>query len=858
MTRARAKAVEEKTKTVQIPSATTRATSATKSVAAKRKTAADDVEDVRAVPARPLRKASTKPTLSQSRRGVQATTSADATAEQSSSKQETEVAGETTSRPRKTAVAKNTAANSKTTASSVAKTRTRAEPVTRATATSKKAVTFKDQNEDKENATVTASKDKKTAKPISGIANRPVRPSTTTAATKRTGKVAATRSTDVSTTRAAPLSPKKDSQVAKGNKTETAPELADSIDELQLDSELCMSPTRKVTCSVMASPARRLPDSPFKNAFKETLSGPTDVVSSFPAMTLSQSPKKFTIASPGKATSFDNHATSSGNALFGSPARKPSSPVKCLTFGTPIASNPFQVDAAASTLASRSPQRFTPAKDVVAIKKAAEVESINALLATVEEHAASLEDELLNAPSPFSPVKKAIEESLVEPSAEEPASGVEPEDEFDPMDIDTPRSHFKGRTSTFPPRTPGSAIDCDDDSEDELSTDNAYHSTPAVLKSRLSLHFRAPETPVQPIHLSTTPEGKAPQESLTVLASRFGQWQTGTPDPAVIDQRKAARSIFSPLPHLARPSGGEESTPATAESINAAAPSSCFEEAMPIVIHEDEHEATEPDNQTVDHAEQDLETQDFFRQSLMSEASQIYGDENEMPIDPALLSTVAVPASTSLSACTPQRTLEDRPRIIHTVSKVPLKGCDDFDVSPIAMPRKRSHSLARALSPRADLELQAMRQIHPMSASDGPAKSNASLSPAQSSDLARTLPSCHDVALEELRDSPSKVTHKDLLKGAVVFVDVHTTEGADASGLFVELLTQMGAKCVKSWSWNSKTSPSGSPSNTEPFTPSTKVGITHVVFKDGGKRTMEKVREAHGRVSCVGMGWVLE
>jgi hypothetical protein len=82
-----------------------------------------------------------------------------------------------------------------------------------------------------------------------------------------------------------------------------------------------------------------------------------------------------------------------------------------------------------------------------------------------------------------------------------------------------------------------------------------------------------------------------------------------------------------------------------------------------------------------------------------------------------------------------------------------------------------------------------------------------------------------------------------------VYVDVHTTEGADASAVFVELLTQMGAKCVKTWGWN----PHGSSEEA-----GEKIGITHVVFKDGGKRTMEKVREAGGVVSCVGVGWVLE
>jgi len=85
-----------------------------------------------------------------------------------------------------------------------------------------------------------------------------------------------------------------------------------------------------------------------------------------------------------------------------------------------------------------------------------------------------------------------------------------------------------------------------------------------------------------------------------------------------------------------------------------------------------------------------------------------------------------------------------------------------------------------------------------------------------------------------------------LLKGAIVFVDVYTSEGADASVLFTELLTQMGAKCVKTWAWSGN-GEQGS-----------RIGITHIVFKDGGKRTLEKAREAGGVVSCVGVGWVLD
>ena len=95
---------------------------------------------------------------------------------------------------------------------------------------------------------------------------------------------------------------------------------------------------------------------------------------------------------------------------------------------------------------------------------------------------------------------------------------------------------------------------------------------------------------------------------------------------------------------------------------------------------------------------------------------------------------------------------------------------------------------------------------------------------------------------------------------------MHTSEGADASGIFVDLLTQMGARCVRQWNWNPRATlgaslnDPASPHDTSPgsTTPASKIGITHVVYKDGGKRTLEKVRISDGVVMCVGVGWVLE
>lgn len=88
-----------------------------------------------------------------------------------------------------------------------------------------------------------------------------------------------------------------------------------------------------------------------------------------------------------------------------------------------------------------------------------------------------------------------------------------------------------------------------------------------------------------------------------------------------------------------------------------------------------------------------------------------------------------------------------------------------------------------------------------------------------------------------------------VLAGAVVFVDVYTSEGADASAAFVEALRGLGAKVLKSWNWNPNST--GGLGEGE-----RKVGITHVVFKDGSPRTLQKLKDSKGVVLCVGVGWV--
>jgi hypothetical protein len=253
----------------------------------------------------------------------------------------------------------------------------------------------------------------------------------------------------------------------------------------------------------------------------------------------------------------------------------------------------------------------------------------------------------------------------------------------------------------------------------------------------------------------------------------------------------------------------------------------------------------------VEHQEVEIEVaEEVFMpvEPALSEASQEYGDENAIPIDPALLA-LSAPQEPAPKYATPKRVLSER--VFHTVSKVPLKA--PAEITPMRpAPVKRSASISKLPVQRPTSNLARSNTV----ISYSPTKSTPRVAfKEQSPDVIMqdtvSTPSKPQMTTWSTMGTPARTPRRDLntalLKGAVVFVDVHTTEGADASTLFTELLTQMGARCVKRWDWNG---------NGDEI--SNKIGITHVVFKDGGKRTLEKVKETNGVVSCVGVGWVLE
>jgi hypothetical protein len=446
----------------------------------------------------------------------------------------------------------------------------------------------------------------------------------------------------------------------------------------------------------------------------------------------------------------------------------------------------------------------------------------------------------------------------------------------------------------------------DYDSEDELAS-----ASPKYLAARLSSFnistkdFAVPSTPT-PLAAIKTPKTEFPRK---VAANNFS-----IPVKSQSVRVKKDKMVFTPLarqftewmaagPERHLSSDGEEQKPPTAASsaqddsgcvtaIIQPSPGRCnfFEDEMSIrdgasqaqvdeaadvvefapttVDEEDLALATEADEMSLIIIDDDEENVDIPNRSpstgAISEASQEYGDENAVPIDPALLAFDAqrqppAPAGSIRAAMeTPVRGLgEWREREFHTVSKVPLKPAGVESPSKLGMGferKNRSFSASRLLIQRA-------APLAPAPLAPSPTKIRfdeevTMHTPAKSNNWS--------TAVIQVR-TPRLDLNNQILKGAVVYVDVHTTEGADASAVFLELLGQMGAKCVKTWSWN----PSSNSNSPEADNGSkdddsignrsgNKIGITHVVFKDGGKRTLEKVRESKGVVLCVGVGWVLE
>ncbi|KAH6681061.1 hypothetical protein F5X68DRAFT_263417 [Plectosphaerella plurivora] len=379
--------------------------------------------------------------------------------------------------------------------------------------------------------------------------------------------------------------------------------------------------------------------------------------------------------------------------------------------------------------------------------------------------------------------------------------------------------------------------DFDSESEDEQSPSNRRQS--------LSFRSAVPATPT-PARRSIVPPQSA-SLGFTPLAKQFSTWVARSP----AKQKQPVAAPFAAEEPQAEPTPAKTSyfdDEMTMRSVAELQADTTLDNITPIsdpefddilVTEEDMELAAEADELSMiepDMVEEVVYGQNAFDDSV-SDASQEYGDENAVPVDPAML----LQQGLTVPPKTPRHILQ---REFHTVSKVPLKAADES--TPLPKKAKRSASISRLPVTRPTQGLTRSATV----ISYSPSKRDRSRKSMGGEVSAPSTPKSEQwSAVGTPARTPRHDINPALLSGAVVFVDVYTSDGADASGIFVELLTQMGARCVKEWDWNPDSAPG---------TVSSRIGITHVVYKDGGKRTLEKVRETGGVVQCVGVSWVLD
>ena len=821
-------------------------------------------------------------------------------------------------------------------------------------AAGKKRVKFQvEPGNDKENLLIETGISKP-ADAVTGIKARPVRKPAAARVTTRTRKAGDTTSNakgDAHDSSIHPLSPKKIKQVAKSSSISSEDELCggktpmrslslspvkppvssnhgifQNVSKLDLQSITePVSPTQNVSTTVLASPARRPPPSPFKDALKDspkkgnlgdTMMRLTPKSRQSPVRVLfGESARRGNLGDALSHRPLLYSQSPTKSSLFKSPARRlVGSPMKLAAPRTPGKSGPSipvidavtaskqvntfelpdpsaQAATSSPLRASRSPEQPVKVHKLTAAEQGADIDQGNSAPTPITF---PVQGNQVGKASPISILtrdRETFEHDAHTPKA--PSSITvnvcdEPSVSCDNLDCtgseEKPAADSGDALSTTPPGPPSilsvSVLDPslsmlrhtpeDSDSEDELaSPERAYEPTPLRNFGVSTRDFGTPTTvsvetetrksssngdQVQGnLNASLTPRAPLDSVSITPLALQLSSWLASSPEKKTPSNHNGQGCRFL------SPRGAAIFDKPEHELMESPQKTSFFEDQM--AMHDSlspgsPHSTIDPQECMDGHASQD------------SQASDEYGDENAVPIDPLLLDVRERVEDQTLT-CTPARVFCEQPRETHTVSKVPLRPAGDD--SPRKVPRKRSKSLAGHLAVvetpdkpivghSRTVVSKAQGLMNFESTKQGPSPVMSFKTPFEASIENPQTPKTGGFSIA---GTPLGInTVPDVLKGAVVYVDVHTTEGADASGIFVELLTQMGARCVKQWLWNPRASTAGNPEAgnevSDCSTPGSKIGITHVVYKDGGKRTLEKVHESKGAVVCVGVGWVLE
>ena len=786
----------------------------------------------------------------------------------------------------------------------------------------KKKVTFQDEpDKNKENIPIEA--EKSTAKATGLRAKPIRKPAATraTGREKNAPPVKSPSETHVPKDEVQPLSPKKVVQVAKSSSISSEDELSGSktpirnlsqspvkpppssarlinVPASKLDlstTSAPSSPTKSATSTALQSPARRPPPSPFKDAMK---SSPRKIdlgaITPRPALLFPQSSLKSTMKdSPRRgfvpvslAQPVFPSKSHTKTSLLQSPARRlGGSPMKAPVSQSPTKSNGKK----SSVLTTVPPKREVPADKLDPPQEEAISSGLRAMRdqgSPIKVHKIIEADHTTTADTVSAKSTHqgnsdvlcgdgTLSLTLSRDRGSE-TDARQPEDQFDDDGARSPtpsrtksdrqsdsmqnfaqkyatkESNNEGpdhRSTTPPDPVPfaasalslaSPAFRCaadESDSEDELASPRkAFQNTPLKPQSISTQDLGASVTGTSAASRRSSLRAVAKKQSLgmTPLAVQMSAWLASSPEKKDLSESaQIGQPVLSPVKLMY-----EESPPRP----------SFFDDQMALC---------DASNDTVfDVGMAEAETGQIAAESNReSQSFEEYGDENAVPVDPQLVAMSQVPHEQP-TTCTPAKVFYAQPREIHTVSKVPLRPAGDE--SPLKLPRKRSRSMAGPLASGNALRVVSAPAIVVESA-DGQNTTRVKR-PEGNKPTSPVKPrSSNDDSLIETPRTIRKEGSSSVLRGAVIYVDVHTSEGEDASGIFLELLAQMGARCVKQWSWNPRHSVvGGDDSLSQPEASTSKIGITHVVFKDGGKRTMEKVRDSKGAVACVGVGWVLE
>ena len=746
-------------------------------------------------------------------------------------------------------------------------------------AATKKKVKFEEEP-DKENIPIEKVVTKKSGTKTTGIKAKPVRKPAAARGSARDKKAVQKEPStqDHEMTENTPLSPKKIIQVARSDQLSSEDELAGertsiralskfpakrpmspikdfgSVSKLNFNQRSApSSPAKTTSSSFSASPARRPPTSPFKDAmrsppkkanFGDIIAQPLLLSSRTPLKTslLQESPKKGLLESSVKPVLGSSHSPLK-SSLLQSPARRPiASPRKAYIVGSPRKAakdspSPLRTAKHANQDVSMPTDINQEWEDVPAMAES----GLSPSAASPQEQDEAVEGTALGQPTTSEPetFNLSVADDFSNSTAPDGCVAEEMVQEYPSM---VKASALSGALSAYRRTSLESEM-----SEDELaSPQKRLEYTPVRTFGASTKDFRTPS--IMPDALKHTNAGI----SFTPLADQLSGWNTASPEKLNAAHRsRRARGVFS-----LDGTGIAVPKEQIFTEIPAATPakSSFFDDEM-AVLHS---QTALPADEVIAEHTSDLATFEVSQDSLASEE---YGDENEAPINPEILRVEQDAEDPSLTCTpakvfTPARAIVQQQHEFHTVSKVPLRASDDD--TPLKVPRQRSRSFGGPLAvmPSWEQSSDIVERDLPEEQPETPV--------LKATAVPQTPTSCMKLDFETPGRTVRKGVVPDVLKGAVVHVDVHTSEGADASGIFVDLLTQMGARCVKQWSWNPRANvvdwhdDSASPQAWSQEVSANKVGITHVVYKDGGKRTLEKVRASNGIVLCVGVGWVLE